>query len=369
VRTERRWDPCVSHRAQQAAQFVTDFFKDAKRRILLVAGAGFDPRATNACQILSAVAGQEITAALVREERPSPHAELVRRAEANLNQMRSQVNASQELAIQVFASDGAVVGGRTATNAMRHFNSSEYTDIIIDLSALSVGIAYPLVRYFFQILQREAKPANLHLLVTDEPMIDSAISAVASDRVGTVHGFQGGFGLDKNARSVKLWLPQLVRGKRAVLEKLHSYVDPHEVCPILPFPAIHPRFADELIDEYRQEFESAWEVDARNLLYAEQRNPLDLYRTVLRIDDARRRVFAEVGGSLLVLSPLGSKAMSAGALMAAIERDFPVAHVEAIGYNVDFERLKALPADDQELIHVWLTGEAYAKNPNTTGHP
>ena len=45
-------------------------------------------------------------------------------------------------------------------------------------------------------------------------------------------------------------------------------------------------------------------------------------------------MFAGAGGSLLVLSPLGSKVMALGALMAALERDLPVAHLEPIGYDL-----------------------------------
>ena len=80
----------------------------------------------------------------------------------------------------------------------------------------------------------------------------------------------------------------------------------------------------------------------------------------MRIDDGRRRVFSEIGGSQIVLSPVGSKALSLGALMAALERDFTVMYVEAIGFEVDFNRLDARelgPAG--EFVHLWLHGEAY----------
>ena len=42
---------------------------------------------------------------------------------------------------------------------------------------------------------------------------------------------------------------------------------------------------------------------------------------------------------MVILSPLGSKALAAGALMAAMERDFPVAYVESMSYSVNFEEL------------------------------
>jgi hypothetical protein len=353
------WDPCVAHRGQEARAFIATFFAQPHRRVLLVAGAGFDPRSGNACAALSAVAQARTTGAFLREERPEPVPSLVALAEKNLAEMRASVGTSDVLRIDVFAADGAVVGGRGAVSAIRNYALDAFTDIVVDLSALSIGVGYPLVRYVFERVRRLSAAPNLHVVVTDEPITDNAIVPTPSDAVGTVHGFKGGFGLDKNARGIRLWLPQLVANKNAILERIRSYVDPHEVCPILPFPAINPRLPDDLIERYASEFESAWEVDARNLVYADQRNPLDLYRTILRIDDARKRVFAGVGGSMVILSPLGSKALAAGALMAAMERDFPVAYVESIAYSVDFVQLDHRVEQHSELVHVWLTGEAY----------
>ena len=105
------------------------------------------------------------------------------------------------------------------------------------------------------------------------------------------------------------------------------------------------------------EIESTWSVDTRNIVYADEGDPLDLYRTILRLDDLRQPVFAETGGSMLVLSPLGSKVMALGALMAALERDLPVAHLEPIGY--EFEASVPERIDRPDLIHVWLEGEVY----------
>jgi len=68
-------------------------------------------------------------------------------------------------------------------------------------------------------------------------------------------------------------------------------------------------------------------------------------------------VFQETGGSLLVLSPMGSKVMALGALMAALERDLPVAYLEAIGY--DFDPSVSETNVEPELLHIWLEGDAY----------
>ena len=60
---------------------------------------------------------------------------------------------------------------------------------------------------------------------------------------------------------------------------------------------------------------------------------------------------------MLILSPLGSKVMALGALMAALERDLPVAPVESLGY--DLEASVPEQIDQPALIHVWLEGEVY----------
>src|SRR5262249_22321685 len=134
------------------------------------------------------------------------------------------------------------------------------------------------------------------------------------------------------------------------------------VCPILPFPAFHPRYPDELVEFHAVALQNEWQVDARDLVYADETSPLDLYRTILRIDDARQRVFAGVGGSLSILSPIGSKALAVGALMAAVERDFPVIYVESTGYSVDLREIDLIHQHATgEVIHVWLDGEVYAR--------
>src|SRR5207244_4368050 len=105
------------------------------------------------------------------------------------------------------------------------------------------------------------------------------------------------------------------------------------VVPVLPFPSLDPRIGDRLIEHYGSEFENRWSVDSRNIIYADETNPLDFYRTVLRIDDGRYPVFQGTGGSLLLLSPIGSKVLAIGAMMAAMERDLPVVYVEALAYS------------------------------------
>jgi hypothetical protein len=349
-----RWERCIEHRADEAHAFVTDYFKGEDRRVALIAGAGFDPRSVTLCDSL-APACSDLRVLLLREQRPDPAGDLVERAERNLERFRTQVSKITIGTVEIFGPDNAVIGGRNAVRAVHSYSFESITDIVVDLSALSVGTAYPIIRYLYERLKGAHPPTNLHVFVASDPALDESIRPVAGDTVGFVHGFRGRWALDSTASAAKLWLPQLARGRNAALQRIHDFLAPHDTCPILPFPSARPRLADELVESFSSEVESAWQVDTRNLLHASDEDPLDLYRTISRIDDLRTPVFAETGGSLLILSPMGSKVLALGALLAALERDLPVAYLEAIAYEVADTAAAAKP----NLVHVWLAGDVY----------
>ena len=352
----RRWDPCIAHRGGEVDGFLAHYLGQADRRVFLVAGAGFDPRACVVASRLGATSAV-LRALLIKEERPNPPQSQVGRAEANTAALLAALTEAQVERIDIFGSDDAVVGGRNVINVLRQQNLGRVTDVVVDISALSVGTGFPIIRYFVERIVRGREATNLHIFVVHEPSLDADIRSTPSDGAGYVHGFKGRATLYDKAEAARLWLPQLVRGRRRALGLLYDFVDPHDTCPILPFPADNPRVGDLLAEEYLIEIEDTWSVDTRNIVYADEGDPLDLYRTILRLEDRRQPVFAETGGSTLILSPLGSKVMAVGALMAALERDLPVAYVEPEGYELGESVQTRM--DGADLIHVWLEGDVY----------
>jgi hypothetical protein len=360
ARKQKRWERCILNRDNEALSFFSDWMGQSGRTVLLIAGAGFDPRATKIPSYLAKLLPGRIRAIFIREERPNPQPELLTRAESNIAELRALIPNSTVHPIEIFSkSDMAVIGGRAAAGLVSTYGIEEISDVLIDCSALSRGIVFPLVRSVLEYARGGHK--NVHLAVTDQPIVDEAIVTEPAERATTIHGFKGNLGLEASRNSAVLWLPQLVRGQRTTLTKIYDYLDPkpHDVCPILPFPSADLRRSDKLLQEYRVEIESTWNVDHRNLVFADESNPLDLYRAILRIDDERSRIFEQIGGSVIVLSPVGSKALSFGALMAAIDRDFPVAYVEALNYKVNYALIDRQPQDER-LVHLWLQGDAYA---------
>jgi len=353
----RRWDPCVAHHGSpEVRSFISTYFSTSDRRVLLIAGAGFDPRSTEVAKLLASTPAS-IHAVFLKENRPDPAQELVSRAESNTAELDEMFAQSSLQQIEIFGSDGAVVGGRKAVEAVAKLNFRDVSDFVVDLSALSVGTSFPIIRYLVTQIEKGGGLPNLHIFVAHNPQIDTAIRPIPSDAPSYVHGFRGQATLDSSSTAAKLWLPQLSSGRRGALNRLFAFLDPHDTCPILPFPSSDPRLGDRLAEEFITEIESSWSVDTRNIVYAAEEDPLDLYRTILRLDDFRKLVFREVGGSLVVLSPLGSKLMALGALMAALERDLPVAYLESVGYSLD--ETVSTNSPELKLIHIWLEGDVY----------
>ena len=354
---ELRWDPCVAHRGDDVDRFLTHYFGQPDRKVLFVAGAGFDPRSCTVAYRLNEV-GANMFALLIRENRPRPPQEQLDWADANRNALLAKFAAKEAVPVEIFGPDGAVIGGRNIVNALSRHSVDDMTDVVIDVSDLSAGTSFPIIRYFVERIYEGEGATNVHVFVVHDPCLDANIRSITSDAPSYIHGFLGGSTLNDKAGAARLWLPQLATGRGAALRRLYDFVKPHDTCPILPFPASDPRLGDALAEEYRAEIENTWSIDARNVVYADEGDPLDLYRTILRLDDLRKSVFGKMG-SMLVLSPLGSKVMALGALMAALERDLPVAYLESIGY--EFETNALADTDQSYLIHLWLEGDVYLK--------
>lgn len=358
-----RWSDAIQHRGDQVQGFLTHYFGKGGRRTLLLAGAGFDPRSSMVAEALGSTTGDGLEAIFIREERPEPDLELRPRADANHEHLTRLVETHETVPTDAFAIDGAPVLGRNVVEVLRGVDLSRYTDVVLDLSALSIGASFPMAAFVYEVVR--STNANLHLMVAANAEVDEMIRPVASDIVAPIHGFRGEWNTAATEDAAKLWMPQLAEGQNTLLERIRRHVEPDDVAPILPFPARHPRVGDQLIAAFQEELRETWEVGARDLVYAEENNPLDLYRTIIAIQDRRRPVFEEVGGSLLILSPVGSKVQAMGAMMAAMDRGLPVLYAEAVGYEADFHKIAEGDYVERttELVHVWLHADFYAEGP------
>lgn len=363
-----RWsEKCVVHLDQEVLSFFKEHFKERHRACLVIGGAGFDPRSSEIIKDLHDVLGERLSAKLIKEERPDPDHRLVERADSNLEYIKRFCNKVVVDKVEIFAGDDAVIGGRNVIEVISKIDFSVYTDILIDLSALSMGISFPIVSFVYKTAKERNIKVNVHLALLSNPDLDAAIKSEPNEKTSEIFGFkfQNLYG---ELEKASLWLPLLSENKQEVLKKIHATLSPHDICPILPFPSEEPKKGDRIAFQTYNSLESEWgglldnewELDPKNFVYADERTPLDIYRSILRIDDERKPVFETFGGSTTILSPLGSKIPAIGALMAAIERNFPVIYVESLKYVVDWSKVNDIVSGQSKMTHVWLYGpDAY----------
>jgi len=347
-------DACIYHRDSDANEFIRAYFGRAESRTLWVGGAGFDPRSTYIPQLLRD-AKAKVDGVLIREDRPRPSTKLLDQADGHETKLQSLFDNATRMEVSIFSEDETtVIGGREAVKKLNAMNLFVFTDILLDMSALSVGVSFPLARLLYDGAKEGLSFPNVHIMATTSTAADDAVTSELLDRYQMILGFSADSELDASMGKSRLWLPHLSHGKQRALQIIHDGIRPNETCPILPFPSESPRMVEQLIEDYAAEVRGAWAVDHRDYLYAAENDPLDLYRTILRIDTLRQHTYAASGGSVTVLSPLGSKVMAIGALMAALECPMPVVYVETQRYAVN--GVQPAPSG---VVHVWLSGSAY----------
>lgn len=355
----KHWENCITNFDAAVDDFVADYFADASRRVLLVAAAGFDPRSRRISQMLADTLGSRLSALYVREERPGASEALIEQADENEAALKAIVPDSVVIEIEVFAEDGAPVGGSRIVSCLsEHPVADEVTDVILDLSALSIGVGFPAARMLLEDCE-STENRSFHLMIVSNPEMDDKISSVPSSRAGSVKGFSPPIEDDAQGLA-QVWIPQLARGRALALTQIGAAIPSrYKICPLLPFPARNPRRADDLLAEYRTELVDEWEVDPRDVVYASERNPLDCYRTLSTLKTRFDRTMKGTYEPRMVLSPVGSKVLAAGALMAAIEHDMAVQYLETESYLFDSDMFGPSEAPDM-TVHLILSGPLYA---------
>jgi len=361
--TIRRWENCVVQDEQELKNFVHAYLDDEERHILLVAGSGFDPRTTNFPKLLASCSKATIDARFIVERRPTPDPDLVSKSESLRADLVGFFPEAKFDDIEIFSSEGepTVVAGRRTAALLGKLDRSSKTDIIIDISALSTGVFFPLVR---GLLQSSRPNQNVHLVLSQHSDLDAMIVRKTHQAASIAHGFRATSDFGNSARKVKLWIPQLMRNQSTSLERLFTMYEYDDVCPAVPLRALAPRQPEELVFEFNDLFRdwtgtSSVEFDFRNLLFVSEDDPLDTYRTISDLHQLRLRTFEHLNGASTILSPTGTKVVTVGMLMAAIEYNLEVVYLESVGYQLS-EKFHTQALAPWALKHVWLAGEAYS---------
>lgn len=314
-------------------EFITDYFPTTGAT-LLIGNVGFSPDVLYFPERLGSLPNVDMC--FFHERRPAVPAVITQLASEREQELRGLAACPiQFVDIAILAEDGAPVGGRNACMQVHQWlRAKAYTDVVIDATGMSRCTAFPIVKQLFQ-RSRETS-IRVHLLVADSNQALSNVESVSSDRGGWMHGFPGETETDEYAKALKLWVVQLSEKAGASLQTMFRELDsPEEVCPVLPFPALNPRRADELLFEHREYWQREWFESPLNFIRAHESDPMDVFHSIVRLHTTR--VEALTGSGLLsqtVLSPVGRRLPGIGMLLAALSFELPIFYLETVGYHV-----------------------------------
>ena len=337
----------------------------ANRNGLLIAGRGFDPRTTVGPQALVR-SGFPITACcLIRLKPPFEQPDRTGNKTAANNEtiMRELFeHASFELAeIPVLNENGRPASFPHIRDLLTDPSRlTGFTDIIVDISAFPTSVSFPLLAILIRLSAGQnhstASTFNLHCIVCENARVDQLIVSEGGDVAEFIDPFHGRHNLASASDPITMWAPVLGERQSEALAKIYSTLGPAEVTPFLPSPSLHPRRGDEIVAEYRSLLFGTWGVDPKAFIFADERDPFDIYRQIVALSDGYKESLAPLRDAYTIVSTHSSKLLSLGVLLAAVERDLAVIHVEPTGYHMP-DSVDGLEAND--LFEVWLTGEAY----------
>ncbi len=366
TKTKRRWDDYLLKSGRKHREFWIEYLKSPKD-ILYVMGVGFDPRmCVGIRSVLESGGGGMRDCMLIRfaEGPNSASGDLSPEVEKNEEEFRRTTEGRatlRERRIRMEDDDGHRTGSAESAAIFKSISELRgYTDIILDISSLPSGVYLPLLGKILSLLDgcRGGAP-NLHVLATENPATDGSIrKSGLQDRASILHGFPGRLGTVADEDSTTVWIPVLGEGQQAQLERISDMVNPKEICPVIPSPSRNPRRGDDLLLEYRNVFTS--HIEPRNVIYAAESNPFELYRQIQDAVDHYRKALKPLGNPRFVLSALSSKLMSIGVFLAAYETmshgdDVGIVHVDATGYSWS----KSETSHGDEVFSMWIYGECY----------
>ena len=333
-------------------------------RSMFVLGVGFDPRALVALRqfldldhktppIVGRIAlpppsaGSGVSARSMATENQEAFVELV--ADIEVREIKHQ---------EVHAPSNA--GPRVARALTNPDFMAEVGHVVIDISSLPANLYFPIIAATLMSVDRQVPgfPSEVQIVACENPEVDAAIMKLGVSEAAVVGGFRGALEYESEPTGTVIWAPVLGEHAGPALRAIHEFLAPGDVCPILPFPARNARRADNLLLEFQVELFDMFRVTPGNLIYADERNPFDLYRTLALLQEKYRHALKALEPTTLTLSTHSSKLLSLGALLAAYEYSLPIVAASALDYEVGALDLVTVEAGNH-VTCAWLTGRPY----------
>ena len=240
-----------------------------------------------------------------------------------------------------------------------------YTDIVVDVSSMPIPVFFPLLGSIVRRLSVPSRPGghgpNLFVVVSEDPGMDQAITKSGLDEEASfVYGFFGDMDLEARESGPPIWIPLLGENRAAELRRLHQKIGPAETCPVIPSPSADPRRGDRILLQYRSVLRRIG-IDPKNMIYASENNPFDVYRQIRDAVIHYDRALKPLGTYRFAISSMSSKLMSIGAFLAAYELTYEMGIRQGIGVvgAAAYRFSRAGAGRSPNLFTLWVSGDCY----------
>lgn len=372
------WDPYNLFRGEEFDRFWEDHLK-TERRLLFIVGMGFDPRMLGALRkiaLLGPNAQRQCVAIDIRGNYSNDEAASKSREKNVLG--LAKLFPGRTLQVRHLAPADTDGIRNVSRNAAALFADIEtfrsYTDIILDISALPRLVYLTFLNVFLGWLVRPKTDAplatdiNLHVVYGESALIDAAIIKTEVDLdLAPMHNLTIRLDEEASMEWPVIWFPVLGEGVEEKLQRIWERTNPSDVYPILPIQSADPRRGDNIICDIGDLIFDRFGAGPRDLIHATEWNPFQLYRSLIDTMSRYEETLIFLGGARFVISPLSSKSLSLGCLLACFEKRVcadrstvrvGMAHVETRRY----EAHRIADGADAVPISLWLTGDCYAVN-------
>ena len=369
-----RWSPYILLHRSGLDMFMNEHFLPSKKKVLYIMGKGFDVRMNIGInKIIQSNSSLDLDLLLINfnEGKGSNSLKYKDLVIENEKELSSIVGKNQIINKNINMWKGGNrqkrrVGDREAANIINSFEDIEqYSDIIVDISALPRGVYFSLIGKILTLLDNEInKKTNFFILTAENAEIDSYIIEKEPDEeLHSPFGFNGGINLE-SSNSPKIWLPLIGEDKNFLLNQSNLQIRPDEICPLLPFPSKNPRRSDNIFKDHYDFFEIL-QIGSQNIVYVPEQNPFEVYKKLVTTIIRYNKSLSLLGGCNAVITILTSKLLSIGALLATYElksnEEYHVGiwNIDSQGYEIkDIDKVKKLKGKS-ELFVTWLSGNPY----------
>ena len=260
--------------------------------------------------------------------------------------------------------ESSIATSRSTTEAIRRQGGiGNVDDVVIDISAMPRVVALSAITRMLYDLDREDSGTNLHVVAAESVRTDLEARGSLMDEVSSLDGFSGRLDEQTTEEVPRVWFPVLGEGQGRRLELIWNRLNPDEICPVVPFPSRNPRRGDEIVAEHGGLLFTDFRIEPSNILRASEINPFEAYRELFLAMERYRRALGELGGCKAFVSPLSSKLLSVGALLACYDHRFGAVEGKRLRVGIPYVETaayaepEAAVAEESELYSMWIRGE------------